>query len=196
MGSAFVYWLTGAVYTPLVGSSAGLEQAGAYQAMQNLLGPLQQSLTALGNLFLPAVSGRWAKRGGTGLGRTLATMSVGAAVLSCAYLVFLLLTGGWLVAFLYGRTYYGGFVALLPLLWLPTLIGTATLPPVMGLKSLRRTDLLFWSHAAGAACTLVVGIAMVRAHGIRGAAVAAVFTASLMCVVSYALFASRLRKPR
>jgi O-antigen/teichoic acid export membrane protein len=196
MGSAVVYWLTGAVYTPLVGSSAGLEQAGAYQAMQNLLGPLQQSLTALNNLFLPAVSRRWARQGGKGLGKTFAGIAGAGAALSCGYLVFLLLTGRWVVAFLYNRPYYDGFVALLPLLWLPSLIGTAASGPVMGLKAMRRTDLLFWSHAAGAAFTLIAGIAMVRALGIRGAALAAVLTATVICAACYLLFVSRLRKTR
>ena len=46
VGSSFVYWGAGAIYLPLIGVFAGIEEAGAFKAIQNLILPLGQTLTA------------------------------------------------------------------------------------------------------------------------------------------------------
>jgi len=170
-GSAVVYWLSGALYAPLVGSFAGLEQAGAWQALQNLLRPMQQGVTALSALFLPHVARQRVAQGERHLRRTIAGIIAVISVFSVAYLLLLLPAGGWIITFLYRRSYYREFLTLLPLLWLATFLGVVTQGLVIGLKSVQRSDLLFWAQVFGAIATITVGLALVRAMKIEGAAI-------------------------
>jgi O-antigen/teichoic acid export membrane protein len=190
VGSAFVFWMSGTLYIPLVGSFAGLEQAGAYQAMQNFLRPLQQSLTALSMLFLPLVSRKHASLGDRSLGTILRRIIAANVALSCAYLAFLLLAQKWMVVFIYRRPYYGGFLALLPYLWAATLAGAVTQGLVIGLKSVQRTSSLFWSQTVGALFTLTIGLYLVYAFRTNGAA-AGMVLASIVTGIAYFLFLRR-----
>jgi O-antigen/teichoic acid export membrane protein len=195
-GSAVVYWLSGTLYLPLLGSFAGLEQAAAFQAMQNLLRPLQQSATALSSLFLPQVS-----RQRTEHGEHRFRLAVGGIVglnvaISLAYLALLFVARFWLVSFLYRSSFYAEFVTLLPLLWLATLLGVVTQGLVIGLKSVRRSDLLFWAHALGAAATLSLGLVLVRSLGIQGAAIGSVCSGLLLAAGQLVLLGPYLRRKR
>jgi len=190
VGSAFVYWLSGAVYVPLVGTLAGLDEAGAFQAMQNLLRPLQQSLTALNTLFLPFISRQRRERGDAYLKKTIPTIVIVSTLVSVAYFIFLLLAQRWLIPVLYKNSFYIGFADLLPYLWIATLLSAVTQGLVIGLKTLERTELLFKGQAIGALFTMTVGLYLVYAFKVRGAALGSVFTMLLLCV-AYCIFLLR-----
>lgn len=58
VGSAFVFWLSGSIYVPLIGIFAGLESAGIMRALQNLVLPVNNIFTALSLPLLPWLSAR------------------------------------------------------------------------------------------------------------------------------------------
>jgi O-antigen/teichoic acid export membrane protein len=194
VGSAFVYWLSGAVYVPLVGTLAGLEEAGAFQAMQNLLRPLQQSLVALNLLFLPFISRQRAARGNSYLKKTIPAIVVVNIAVSCVYFVLLLLAQKWVIAILYRKSFYDGFARILPYLWMATLVSAVMQGLVIGLKTLERTDLMFWGQALGAAFTMTLGLYMVHSFKTTGAALGSAFTMLLECTASYVFLRRLLRK--
>jgi O-antigen/teichoic acid export membrane protein len=204
-GSAVIYWLSGALYLPLVGSFAGLEQAGAWQALQNLLRPMQQGVTAMSTLFLPHVARqRAAQSGDRGHGtpwhspfrRTVGVIVAAIAAFSVAYLLLLLAAQGWIVRFFYRRSYYGEFAGLLPLLWLAAFLGVMTQGLVIGLKSVQRSDLLFWAQALGAVATVTVGLAFVSSMKIQGAAIGTAISGLILAAGHLVVFLPWLRGRR
>lgn len=170
-GSAVVSWLNGVFYLPLVGMFAGLAQAGAFQALQNLLRPQQQGVTALTVLFLPHVSRQRIVQGKRHFRRTIGRLVAVNVLFSLAYLPPLLFAREWIVTFLYRQSYYTGFVALLPVLWLAALFGGVSQGLAVGLKSVRRSDLLFWVQMIGAVVTVTLGLVFVRSMKVQGAAI-------------------------
>ena len=191
LGSAFVFWLSSVVYMPLVGSFAGLEAAGVWQAMENLLKPLQNVLTAFGLLLLPWVSRQRASRGAVYANRIMLWVLAAILVAACAYLVPLAAARRWLVRMLYGERFYDGFVWLLPLLGAAAFIGALLQGLTIWVKGFERPNVSFWSQAAGTALTLSIGIYLVWRFHLAGAAAALILVRAAMTLV-VAHYLSRL----
>jgi O-antigen/teichoic acid export membrane protein len=192
-GSAVVFWLNGALYLPLVAMFGGLPQAGAFQAMNNLLRPLQQSGTALSSLFLPHVARQRTMQGNSHFRRTVGRIIAVNVASSVAYLLVVLFARDWIVNFLYRRSYYMEFTTLLPLLWVSALLGGVTQGLAIGLKSVRRSDLLFWVQLFGAIATVAFGLISVRALKIQGAALGSALSGLLLVAGNLAVLMPYLR---
>jgi O-antigen/teichoic acid export membrane protein len=183
LGSACVYWFAGLVYLPLVGSFAGLESAGVMQAMQNLLKPLQNVLTAIGLLLLPKISRQRVATGEEGARRTMHKVLLLVLAAAFVYLLPLALARRWIVGLLYGRGFYDDFLWLLPYLCMVSLIGSLMQGLTIWLKAFEQPQATFWSQAAGAAFSLSVGLYLVWVFKLSGAAVALVLVEVLMSLV-------------
>ena len=183
VGSAFVNWLSSAAYLPLVGALAGLAEAGVFRAMQNVVLPLQQTLTAMGLLFLPWVAGRQVVQDESYLKKALSKISVVNMSLASVYVLFLILFGQWIVEFLYDQSYYGRFLWMLPYLGAVAVVQAAAQGLGIGLKALERPDAVFWSQTAGVLLTLTVGLYLVWTLRLYGAAVGSFLSALLMTMV-------------
>jgi len=188
------YWLASSVYLPLIGALAGLRAAGAYRAMESLLLPMNQTLTACGLLLLPALSREGSTRGRTCLSRAATRISFGAALAVAAYVLMIILLGKNLVLTLYGRAYYAEFLPLIPYLGgalvlravSDTGFGTAA-------KAARRPEIGFWSTLSASAVTLTAGLVLVRTHGASGAAAAWLLSAGVHAMVTVAMFRKAAR---
>lgn len=172
LGSAFVSWLDAIAYLPLVGSIAGFEDAGILQAMQNLVKPLQNIITGCGLLFLPWISRQRAAKGEGYAIRMTLRLQLAILAAGCVYLVPLGVGRRWIVSSLYGQEYYRGFVWLLPYLCSASLISSLLQGLSIWLKAFEHPGALFWSQTAGAVLTLSVGLGLVWAFHLSGAAVA------------------------
>src|SRR3972149_9107501 len=90
VGSAFVHWL-GDIYTVLIGGLIGLPQAGALRAFQNIMAPLHQTLSGLGLVLQPWLSGQKASRGDRAVGLAVNKVVLVNSVLAIGYGELLLL---------------------------------------------------------------------------------------------------------
>jgi O-antigen/teichoic acid export membrane protein len=196
LGSSFVFWLGGVVYAPLVGSFAGLEAAGAFQAMQNLLKPLQNVFAAFGLLFLPWVSRQRAIQGAGKANRIMLMVLAAIFAAACAYTVSLLLARHWFVRMLYGQGYYSGFLWLLPYLCVASIIGSLLQGLSIWLKAFERPNAAFWSQTAGAAMTLSVGLYLVWNFKLLGAAAAIILVNVVTAFVLSCFLRCNLRATR
>lgn len=191
LGSAFVFWLSGAVYPPLIAGLLGLEATGVFQAMQNLIRPLQNVLVACGLLFLPWVSRQRAGKGEGCAHRIMVGVMAVHIAAACLYLAALMIGKRWIVPLLYGRGYYDGFLWLLGYLGAASLIGAMIQGLHIWLKAFERPEAVFWSQTAGAAATLTVGLLLVWRLKLCGAASGLVLSAAVMALVLlYFLFRS------
>jgi O-antigen/teichoic acid export membrane protein len=100
-----------------------------------------------------------------------------------AYIVLLLAGSRWIVGLLYRQGYYESFLWLLPFVSAASFIASVVLGLAIWLKALERPDATFWSQATGAALTLSVGLVLVWAFKLPGAAVALVLVRIAMCAV-------------
>jgi O-antigen/teichoic acid export membrane protein len=192
-GSTVLSWVNGAIYLPLLGLFGGLAQAGAFQALQNLIRPLQQTFTSLGVLFLPHLSRQRTEQAKGNFRRTVGRIIAVNVAISVAYLLPLLFAREWIIAFLYRRSYYGEFTALIPLLWLAAILGGVTQGLSIGLKSVQRSDLLFWVYALGAFAAVTLGLVFVRSLKIEGAAIGYAMSFLVLAAGNFAVFLPYLR---
>ena len=191
VGSSFVYWGAGAIYLPLIGVFAGLEEAGAFKAIQNLILPLGQTLTALGLLFIPRVSALSVSHGKVYLKRFSVRMSSIMVVIALIYVFIFILTGQQLIKILYCQEYYSQFLWLIPYIGVLAIIGAAQGGFSIALKATKRPDAIFWSQGGGSLATLTVGIFLLWQWGIRGAAVGYLISATIaMPILIYFWYAA------
>ncbi len=185
IGSSLVGWIASIIYTPLIGAFVGLEEVGGFRAMENLLLPMDQTLTALTILLLPWFSKQRGEQGSQDLKKTVINTGAVIASLTCAYVAVILMTGGWITRTLYGGEYYSAFLNLLPYLGGVVIIRGAFLVGFgVALSAAERSDILFWSALGGAVITLTLGVFLVWYGGILGAAVGRLASAVVQLGVS------------
>ena len=112
---------------------------------------------------------------------------------SVAYLLPLLLGREWIIAFVYRRSYYGEFLTLIPVLWLAATLGGVAQGLSIGLKSVQRSDLLFWVYVLGAAATVTLGLVLVYSLKIEGAAIGTAMSFLVLAAGNLAVFMPYLR---
>jgi O-antigen/teichoic acid export membrane protein len=182
VASALVYWLSGAVYLPLLGGIVGLEAAGALRAMQNLVLPLEQIIVALGLLFVP-----WVARGRTERGLDFARgasrkICAVYASLSLVYLCFIVAAGRRGIDLLYGADGYGHYAWILPWLALASLLASTGHGLVVGLNAAEQPRGIFWSRTSSALVTVAIGLPLLSVWKLGGAVAGMVLAAAVALV--------------
>lgn len=183
------FWVGNGAFPLLVGFTAGLDAAGTFRAFQNLIAPVQQLLAATGLLFLPHLAGRGARdddpRGPRQRLGKLWALTLPSATL---YALAITLTARPLMDLVYDQEVYTGQAGLMPLFALTAVITAVAHGLALGLRALARPQAVFLSKLAGAATTLVVGVALIWRWGLGGAAVALVASVLFEALVLVALF--------
>ena len=182
-GSALVYWLSNSIYLPLVGTFAGLAAAGVFQAMRNLVLPLQQSLAALALLLLPWVSKQRKAHGEAYLKQVGPRIVLVSASLSIVYALALVLFGEPLIELIYSQSLYSSFSWILVCFGLISVLAAVYQGLAIVLKALERPDAMFWAQTGGTVLTLTLGLYLVRSSKLLGAIVGSLLTNALMLVI-------------
>jgi O-antigen/teichoic acid export membrane protein len=176
----------------LVGAVAGLIAVGAIRAAQVLLGPLQLLFFGLSAFALPVLSPL--AGAGNRLRKLTILLSGGITLVSVTWVGALLLLPERLGLALLGESWDGAWSVLLPIGVVTVAIG-ATTGPRVGLKALRRADLLLRVTVIQSPFILVFGVVGALIGGARGAAigyaVAELVGAALIWVVFLAADAGR-----
>jgi O-antigen/teichoic acid export membrane protein len=156
-------------FVPLLAAIAGLAEAGSYRALQNLVLPVQQALTAVALLALPRLARQAAGTEGAAFDASVRRLVLVACGGSVAYAAVLVAAGPWLLGVLYGRGEYAVLGWAVPLLAVSVVLSGLALTLSTVLRARRRPDVILWSKAAGAVVLLGVGWPAITALGLRGA---------------------------
>jgi O-antigen/teichoic acid export membrane protein len=174
-GTAVLSWVPGNIYYLVLPLITSMEDVGGLRALMNLLMPVLHVSAALGLLLLPALV-RQIRAGAEirSLVIRIALLFLAAAV---AYGLILLAAGEWLIDFLYEGKYDSLVTILLVLAVLPV---ASALVAVLGgvLRALERPDLVFRVYAGTLIVTMTLGLGLVLALGIYGAALGLLLSSS------------------
>ena len=196
MGSAFVYHIVHTVYVPLVGSFAGLAQAGVFRAMQTLTLPFVQTQAAMGALLLPWVSKRRAQKGDGDLWSVALRTSGVMLIAATGFVACILFAREPIVRTLYSNEFYMEYVWLIAPLGLVVMMGSAGFGFATVLRAAENPRAVFLSQATGAALTLTVGIGCILVWKVWGAAVGQALSALGGLIVMVYCCRDHLRKRR
>ncbi len=185
LGGTIIGWLSTSIYFPLVASFTGLEATAAFKAIDNLLLPMQQVITALSLIIVPRLAASINKTRFY-LRATAIRLSVFFTVAVLLYLLVLFLWRDVLVHMLYGSgNRYIHYTWLLPLIG-ATLLARAIVDIGIGssLRILERFDVLFKSSVINSIFSLTLGVVLVWQLGILGAGIAIAIGSILQIIVS------------
>ena len=182
-GSTVVSWISTTAYTPLIGSTLGLAQAGAFRAMQNLVQPLQQLLVALNLLWLPHFSKTY-QENSSALTSAFRTSVQANLFMSLGYLGALLPFSTHVIDLLYGAETYTEYTFLLYYFGCFMLLMAMRQAYTSVLMAMLRPDTIFRAQVVSATFTLSIGLAILYAFELTGALVSMVVgTGSALCVL-------------
>lgn len=193
VGSAMVDWFTFLVYFPLVGLFVGVQQAGAFKAMANIIQPIERVFAAFVLLFVPWLSRQRIKRGEIYLKRKLSQLVLISMILAAIYIIPVIALGPIITKFLYSNNYYLGFVWLLPWLGIVTFIKSISYVLSIGLRVLERPDTNFLSQFIGAIFTLTIGLYLILKVKLLGAVIGSVANVVLITLILLYLLGRHLR---
>jgi len=166
--TAFVFWSSGqAAYYFIAAAYLNMSDVGTISALQNLVAPLSQFLTALSLLLLPWASSQLAGKGAAEFPRAIRRITLLFSGVGIAYFIVLMALGRPLLALLYHGKYESSAV-LLPMLALSQGFMAVSQGPVIGLRAMQRPSRIFVGYSVAAVFSILVGLALTRHWGIRG----------------------------
>jgi O-antigen/teichoic acid export membrane protein len=193
LASAVVTWLPWNVYYSVLGHYWGMDAAGDFRAIMNLLLPLGQTLTALSLLAHPLVAKRLAHRGSPGvlsLGPEIVGLyGVGAII----YWLVVLPIRGPLFRLLYGN-HYANVTYLLPWIATASIFWFAAFAPPIVLRAIQSPASVFVVYGTASIVTLGVGIPAAAAYGIKGVCVGTLLSSITALGAGYLLIRARSRE--
>lgn len=189
VGSAFSSWFSTVSYLPLVGFLVGIQQAGVFRAIQNLMLPLERLLSVFSLLLIPWISKNRSLKGDGYVKKRLFTLMMINLFLASVFGLFLIIYGNRFAKLLYGSHYVVSFTWLLPYFVIITVISVLVQVLGIGLKILERPDVIFWAENISTVLTLTFGLYLVAAFELRGAAIGLLISTITMFIsLSYFLF--------
>lgn len=189
LGSSLVGWISSSIYYPLVAVFSGLEATAALKAIDNLLLPMQQVITALSLVIIPKVANQF-----NGSNIYLREVAIKLTGFFSGFVILYLLTI-YLFKDIFIRFLYGADSTYLQFLWLLPLIGSiliaravADLGIGVSLRIIERFDILFKTSVANSLVTVTFGIFLIWKYGILGAGVGIAVGSILQVLIAYFYF--------
>ncbi len=151
--------------------------------MQNLVLPLQQTLTAFSLLFLPWLTKKKIENGSLLIFRRVNQLGILCLLITGVYLMLLIVFGHQILSFVYQSTQLDSYIWVLPFLCITTLFTTIYSVSSMTLRALERPDTIFRANVASALFTILVGIVLVKLYGFPGAIISIMGSSFVLLVV-------------
>ena len=168
LATAFVFWASGqATYYFIAAAFLTMEDVGRISALQNLVAPLSQFLTALTLLFLPWASTQLTIKDGVSFRRGIRWITLLFTGVGVAYLVVIVGFGTHLTAVLYHGK-YAPSASLPPMLALSQVLMAASQGPAIGLRAMQRPSRIFVGYSVAAAFSILAGLGLTRHWGVAG----------------------------
>jgi O-antigen/teichoic acid export membrane protein len=184
-------WLASQMWPVLTAGVLGVYATGVFRALQNLIAPTQVLANAFQMVATPRASLEHARGGPRAVGAFLAR---GSVLLAVPLLVYFVLIGAYarpLVTFFYSPAYAAEASVIWPL-GLAYLLSYTGRVLGIGLAASQDTRPMFYAQVAAAVTTFSVGLILLRAYGLVGAA----FGAAVTQAVSVALLVWFLHRRR
>jgi O-antigen/teichoic acid export membrane protein len=186
-GSAVLYSISSQTQTFLVAAYLGLGAAGILRAMLLPSLVMNQIVTAIGLLFLPAFS-RDFGRGSIGRIRHKAMLvSAGLVVVALCFVAALALFAGPSEHLLFGGK-YANYAWLIPLLALITVVNSLSTGYSMALRAAQKPHFDFVSNVFAAPVAVVSAFIFMRLWGLAGAAASMLLSFGVLSVVTLVFF--------
>jgi O-antigen/teichoic acid export membrane protein len=169
LGASLGSWTSGQLYLVLVAGLVSVADAGSLRAVQTVMGPTHILLLAIDAGFTPRAASAFADGGESALRLSLRRFFVATAPPMAAYCLLVAAFAAPLLQVVYGDQYagYGWLLALLSLAYVLEYLSTLA---AVGLKARRTSAPIFQAYLLSTLVVLSLGIAMVRAFGLAGAA--------------------------
>jgi O-antigen/teichoic acid export membrane protein len=164
---SLVQWLSKDAYYFLTAGFLGSEPTAAFRALNNLVTPLEQILTALGVLLLPWLSSRWVTGSREPIRHNIAVITLAETLIVLAYIAVVSWMAVPLLQLLY-RGKYSAFAWMVPGLTVVQFFRAVSAGCLLGLLASRNPRPVFWAGFAGAVVTLTVGVALVKFWSLKG----------------------------
>lgn len=162
-------WLSTWAYFVLAGNFLDLAEVASLKAIQNLVLPLTQTITAFTLLFAPWASERFSRQGMRALKDGMRAFSVSLMALCLLYFVAVWLFRDAVMGFLYeGRFSQAQWI--LPFFFLHPLATAITTSWYYGLRIVGRTREVMILYMIGGGTTLTIGILLIKLWGLGGVA--------------------------
>jgi len=168
LGSAVAIWFAGAICYGFLGRFRGLAELGKMKALMNFSSPIGQVFAALSLLSLPYASRIHHQEGLEGIRRLawrLAALYVGGTLL---YWAVVLPLGGPITQHLYNGK-YSQITGILFWAALASVFRISATTQAIMLRAMQSPASVFWAYSAACAVSLVVGIPLTLAYGLKGA---------------------------
>lgn len=189
LGSAVAIWFSGAIYYPLLGSFAGLADAGAFKALTNFSSPVGQVFAALSLLSLPYAARIQHGKNSADSSRLAAKLAVIYAGGTVMYWLIIVLFRGPIVSHLYAGKYME-VTGLLPWLALGSILRISATSQAVILRSMHAPALVFVAYIAAGIVAVLVGVPCTWMFGLHGA----VFTMVLSSAVALGVASLMVRR--
>ncbi len=177
VGASMAHSVSTVIFAPLVAAFLGLAQAGAFRAIQNLVSPLQQVVTALGTLLLPWMSKQHAAGGALLPGATMRKAVVLNTAAVAGYAVVLAVFSEDLITFLYADAYDTALRGLLVYFVGALFLMALSQPVALALRAVEQPSAILWSKLGAAACLALFGLPLIWQAGLAGAGLGLVLVA-------------------
>jgi O-antigen/teichoic acid export membrane protein len=187
-------WLTTMVYPPLLGVLLGLEEAGAFRAVQVLFLPLQQMLASVTLLILPWLSKQHAIRGEERMVRFTLVMVGAVFVAALLYCIAITYFGADLILWMYRRTFYSSYSYLVIYLAIASLIGVIPLVLGLALRVLNRPKAILWSKGIAAIFVVASAFPVIQYYQFQGVVFSLLAGALVDAVILISIFLAVWRK--
>lgn len=165
-----VHWISGNLYYLLTAGILGIEEVGALRAIQNLIFPIGQVLTALGVFFLPWASQQTRLNSINVFSTKIVKISVFMLLITSTYALLIIVFGRYIVNYIYNNE-YDSFAYLLPFFVIPPIITALGTGLQIGIKALQLPSKIFSVNSSGAVLTIIFGTFLVKYYGLTGVAV-------------------------
>lgn len=170
-------WLSTWAYFVLAGNFLDLAEVASLKAIQNMVLPLTQAITAFTLLFAPWASERFALYGMRALEDAMRAFSILLATLCLLFFLTVWFFRDPLMDLLYGGK-FSHATWILPFFLLHPLVTAITASWQYGLRIIERTRDVMILHMIGGVTTLTAGVLLIGVYELRGA-VAGIVLSSL-----------------
>jgi len=177
--ASIVSWLSFELYYMLTASLLGLEETGAYKALQNLISPLHQTITAFAILILPWFSKQSTLMKVSNLKNYLKMITLGLSGIAVLYSIVLISFDDSIVRLLYGDK-YSEYLWMLPYLAIASVVVVLGSGSQIALKAFQLTGAIFVGVLCSAVTTVTIGTFLTIKLGIKGVAIGGILTALIL----------------
>lgn len=193
VASAITAWLLSQIYPWFLAFFHDNAAVGVLAACWSLVFITNPFLRGMTNLLNPLAAHAFSQGGPKKMNRLIYLFSFLLLLFMVTFCLIIFFKGGWLLLLFYGPKYAGNG-HLVFLLAIGYLFTNVTIPLCCGLMAAEMPDLVFKSYVVGVVSTFLLGIPLVRAHGIIGVAISLI--ANAITVALFRVWAFRVYMKR